>query len=65
MPRSAVRPLPPAPRTGPDVLSPAAALTLAIVGTTAAAMTVARLTQTLANRAPTRAPEPASLVWEG
>ena len=65
MPTSLVRRLPPPAPYHRDVLSPAAALTLAVVGTAAAALTVARLTRTLAGQRVAGPPEPPSLVWEG
>jgi hypothetical protein len=64
VPTPSARPSPPSARTGRDVLSPAAALAFAIVGTAAATMTVLRLTKTLAIGAPARSPEPPSPVRE-
>jgi hypothetical protein len=62
VPTPSARPSLPSARAGRDVLSPAAALVFAIVGTSAAAMTVLRLTQTLAIGAPASPPEPPSPV---
>ena len=58
MPGSFAQPLPPAPLPGRDVVSPAAALALALVGTKAKSVTVVELAHTLGIRNAPRPPKP-------